>query len=174
MKYIKKNSNPYKLFKVLFDDLENMDDKVKKLLVGDQNEKEFDKYILEVTANLFEFIRVKYNGDFKNIPNQRQYTKDYHYFLFKSNIIYNNYKNRNLFICGNGVSIIFVAIDLYIEYYKLYINRNIIPIDKIIMNSAGILGFPHHSTLILSYFIYLLNYKKFINSIPKYIYKKIN
>ena len=174
MKYIKKNSNPYKLFKVLFDDLENLDDKVKKLLIGNQNEKEFDKYILEVTANLFEFIRIKYNGDFKSIPEKAKITKENDYFLFKSNIIYNNYKNRNIFICGNAVSIIFVAIDLYIEYYKLYINRNIIPIHKIIMNIAGILGFPHHSTLILSYFIYLLNYKKFINSIPKYIYKEIN
>ena len=52
MKYIKKNSNPYKLFKVLFDDLENLDDKVKKLLISNQNEKEFDKYILESYCKL--------------------------------------------------------------------------------------------------------------------------
>jgi hypothetical protein len=173
MKYIKKNKNPYKLFKVLFDDLENLDDKVKKLLVGNSDKKEFNKFLLEVTANLFEFIRVKYDGDFKNIPNYKISSYEY-YILFYSAIIHNNYKNKNIFICGNAVSTIFVAIDFYIEYYKLYIERNIIPINKIIMNLASILGFPHHSTLILSYFIYLLNYKKFINSIPKYIYKKIN
>ena len=173
MKYIKKNKNPYKLFKVLFDDLENLNKQIKELLVGNSDEKEFNKFLLEVTANLFEFIRIKYDGNFKNIPNVIRNTITNLYDNFFSAIINNNYKNRNIFICGNAVSTIFIAIDLYIEYYKLCINRKIISINKIIMNLAGILGFSHHSTLIFSYFIYLFNNKKFINLIPKFILKEI-
>ena len=176
MKYINKNKNPYKLFNIILDELEELQDKSnskRKVLMGEGNEKEFDKFLIEITANLFEFVRINYVN---KIPNKivKDNIINTEYINFVSQIIYNNYTNKkNVFICGNAASVIFVAIDLYIEYFKLYLEREIIPINKIIMSLAGILGFSHHSTLIFSYFIYLLDDKKFINSISKKIYKTI-
>lgn len=175
--YLNKTNNPYKLFKILTKSLEDISDTHYKLILGDFKPEIFDKYKLEITANIDEFVRIIY-GNFKNIPSERTDISDMAYFskgyyIFISKIINSNHKYRQRLICNNGVSVLVVAINLYVQYYYYFKELNFVPLQSIISNLVNILGYSHHSTIILSYFISLLDSNKFIEKIPKNILNKI-
>ena len=156
----KKNpyKNPYKLFKILINSLENISKNDYKLILSDFDPKIFDKYKLEITANIYEFVRLVY-GNFNNIPNERPDSADIFltskaYSVFISSIIKNNFKLRQLMICNNGISVLMVAVNLYLQYFTYVTEFGFIPLQNMIFNLISIIGYSHHSTIILSYFIY--------------------
>lgn len=173
--YLNKNNNPYKLFKYLVSSLETISDKNYKLLLGtDTNETLFNKFKTEIIANIDEFVRVTYINN-NNIPISRitdiaSFSQVYN--NFNSNIIINNYPNRPKFLCNNGISVLCIAIDIYIFYYQQY-QKNIVPLQSTIFRLVSILGYSHHSSILLSYFIYLLDPDSFIKKIPKKIFTKL-
>jgi hypothetical protein len=172
---LNKNNNPYTLFKYLINSLENINDSEYKILLGTYDKKNFDKYKLEIIANIDEFVRLLY-VNYNNIPIEKggdifEFSKSY-YMLF-SKIISNNYNSRHKIICNNPISVLIVAINTYIQYYYYYTKQNIIPLQNIILHLVSILGYSHHSTILLSYFIYLLDANSFIKKIPQKIFNKI-
>jgi hypothetical protein len=173
--YLNKNNNPYKLFKHLISSLENISDKNYKLLLGDFNNNTlFDKFKLEIIANIDEFVRIVYNNH-NNIPvleNRLLTAYSDFYNNFNSKIILNNYPNRHKLLCNNGISVLCIAINIYIQYFKHY-QKNFIPLQYTVLQLVSILGYSHHSSILLSYFIYLLDHDSFIKKIPKKIFTKL-
>ena len=173
--YLNKNNNPYKLFKYLVSSLETISDKNYKLLLGDDiNESLFNKFKTEIIANIDEFVRITYINN-NNIPISRitdiaAFSQVYN--NFNSNIIINNYPNRPKFLCNNGISVLCIAIDIYIFYYQQY-TKNFIPLQSTVLRLVSILGYSHHSSILLSYFIYLLDAESFIKKIPQKILKNL-
>ena len=159
---LNKNNNPYKLFKILINSLENISDTHYQLISQDFDSKIFDKYKLEITANIYEFVRLIYTN-FDNIPFERNDIVDIFsfskaYMTFVSNIIRNNFKLRQQMICNNGISVLIVSINLYIQYYFYFKKANFVPLQNIISHLITIIGYSHHSTILLSYFIYILDF----------------
>ena len=172
-----KNKNPNKLFKILINSLENISENDYKLILSDFDPKIFDKYKLEITANIYEFVRLVY-GNFDSIPSERPDAADIFltskaYYVFISGIIRNNFKLRQLLIANNGVSVLMIAINTYIQFFYYKTVLNFVPLQNMIFNLVSVIGYTHHATIILSYFIYLFDSQSFIKKIPKNILNKI-
>lgn len=173
---LNKNNNPYTIFKYLVNTLENIDESEYKILIGNYDKKLFDRFKLEIIGNIDEFVRLLYLT-YKNVPIEKggdifEFSKSY-YLLFSS-IISKDYPSRQHILCNNPISVLIVAINTYVQYYYYYTQNNIIPLQNIILHLVSILGYSHHSTIILSYFIFTLDADSFIKKIPKKIFNKIN
>jgi hypothetical protein len=170
------DKNPYKLFKYLLNSLENISKTDYQLIIGDTNPKIFEQFKLEIIANIDEFVRVVYTNH-NNIPNEKggdifEFSKQYSIFL--SQIIANKYPSRDLLFCNNSISVLIIAINVYIQYFYYYNVHSFIPLQNTILHLVSILGYSHHSSILLSYFIFLLHPDTFLELIPSHFKKLIS
>ena len=145
------------------------------LLIGDTNPKPFKQFKLEIIANIDEFVRVVYTNH-NNIPNEKggdifEFSKSYSIFL--SQIIANKYPSRDIIFCNNSISVLMISINVYIQYF-FYYNLNFIPLQNTTLHLVSILGYSHHSSILLSYFIFLLHPESFIKNIPTHLKNLFN
>ena len=129
-----------------------------QILVGDDNPKQFEIFRHEILAGLDEFI---YNNYKDGVINKKE--EDFGSRCVNcinsliSKTVRSQYKGRHIFVGNTGFDMVIYAIDLYIEFYK-FMENNIVPVDKILSELVIVLGFSHHISIILSF--YISNHKK--------------